>query len=150
MLCVFFFKQKTAYEMRISDWSSDVCSSDLVVEDDARDLPALAGARAIAEEPAAPEPDGGVGLIGRRLDDVPGRIDVPRTGEMAAMGFARENDGFALGVGQGAVGDKPGRQDRKVRWSGRGDRGHRRRLDPGGGVGVLVGRAAGGERGGQD
>src|SRR3546814_17018047 len=30
MLCFFFFKQKTAYEMRISDWSSDVCSSDLV------------------------------------------------------------------------------------------------------------------------
>src|SRR3546814_5185091 len=28
-LCFFFFKQKTAYEMRISDWSSDVCSSDL-------------------------------------------------------------------------------------------------------------------------
>src|SRR3546814_10492730 len=28
-LCVFFFKQKTAYELRISDWSSDVCSSDL-------------------------------------------------------------------------------------------------------------------------
>src|SRR3546814_2816713 len=27
--CVCFFKQKTAYEMRISDWSSDVCSSDL-------------------------------------------------------------------------------------------------------------------------
>src|SRR3546814_9216664 len=26
---LFFFKQKTAYEMRISDWSSDVCSSDL-------------------------------------------------------------------------------------------------------------------------
>src|SRR3546814_7954828 len=32
----FFFKQKTAYEMRISDWSSDVCSSDLV-----RRLPGL-------------------------------------------------------------------------------------------------------------
>src|SRR3546814_1556723 len=30
MCCFFFFKQKTAYEMRISDWSSDVCSSDLV------------------------------------------------------------------------------------------------------------------------
>src|SRR3546814_2729253 len=27
----FFFKQKTAYEMRISDWSSDVCSSDLTI-----------------------------------------------------------------------------------------------------------------------
>src|SRR3546814_8977893 len=32
-LCVyiFFFKQKTAYEVRISDWSSDVCSSDLAI-----------------------------------------------------------------------------------------------------------------------
>src|SRR3546814_3515248 len=30
MLLFFFFKQKTAYEMRISDWSSDVCSSDLL------------------------------------------------------------------------------------------------------------------------
>src|SRR3546814_8089595 len=29
-LCFFFFKQKTAYDMRISDWSSDVCSSDLI------------------------------------------------------------------------------------------------------------------------
>src|SRR3546814_3684219 len=29
-MCLFFFKQKTAYEMRISDWSSDVCSSDLL------------------------------------------------------------------------------------------------------------------------
>src|SRR3546814_4676852 len=28
-MCIVFFKQKTAYEMRISDWSSDVCSSDL-------------------------------------------------------------------------------------------------------------------------
>src|SRR3546814_6934264 len=38
VICVvfFFFKQKTAYEMRISDWSSDVCSSDL------RDHPSLA------------------------------------------------------------------------------------------------------------
>src|SRR3546814_8907584 len=30
VLVLFFFKQKTAYEMRISDWSSDVCSSDLL------------------------------------------------------------------------------------------------------------------------
>src|SRR3546814_6365681 len=33
---MFFFKQKTAYEMRISDWSSDVCSSDLVAAAAAR------------------------------------------------------------------------------------------------------------------
>src|SRR3546814_7233198 len=31
MFIFFFFKQKTAYELRISDWSSDVCSSDLIV-----------------------------------------------------------------------------------------------------------------------
>src|SRR3546814_20712999 len=30
LCCFFFFKQKTAYELRISDWSSDVCSSDLL------------------------------------------------------------------------------------------------------------------------
>src|SRR3546814_5786835 len=34
--CFFFFKQKTAYERRISDWSSDVCSSDLPQRQDAR------------------------------------------------------------------------------------------------------------------
>src|SRR3546814_3249065 len=42
---VFFFKQKTAYEMRISDWSSDVCSSDLHLAIGAHidiDAPALA------------------------------------------------------------------------------------------------------------
>src|SRR3546814_17875759 len=38
----FFFKQKTAYEMRISDWSSDVCSSDLTY----RIVPAVCGATA--------------------------------------------------------------------------------------------------------
>src|SRR3546814_11630741 len=35
----FFFKQKTAYDMRISDWSSDVCSSDLYQAHPARHLP---------------------------------------------------------------------------------------------------------------
>src|SRR3546814_6825767 len=35
--CFFFFKHKTAYEMRISDWSSDVCSSDLALLQIARD-----------------------------------------------------------------------------------------------------------------
>src|SRR3546814_935290 len=42
----FFFKQKTAYEMRISDWSSDVCSSDLRAGRDLIDIvaePALEG-----------------------------------------------------------------------------------------------------------
>src|SRR3546814_4727238 len=40
LVFVFFFKQKTAYEMRISDWSSDVCSSDLLgaVGDDCAEI----------------------------------------------------------------------------------------------------------------
>src|SRR3546814_2400199 len=47
MKYIFFFKQKTAYEMRISDWSSDVCSSDLLgvsdpVLDVARELEQIA------------------------------------------------------------------------------------------------------------
>src|SRR3546814_16499825 len=41
ILVCFFFKQKTAYEMRISDWSSDVCSSDLIdaIKDPGSELP---------------------------------------------------------------------------------------------------------------
>src|SRR3546814_5548335 len=42
---VFFFKQKTAYEMRISDWSSDVCSSDLSRFCEETERPAIPGAR---------------------------------------------------------------------------------------------------------
>src|SRR3546814_7211570 len=47
VLCVcgfFFFKQKTAYEMRISDWSSDVCSSDLACKGKDCGTPALMSA----------------------------------------------------------------------------------------------------------
>src|SRR3546814_10090945 len=40
-LFFFLFKQKTAYEMRISDWSSDVCSSDLVAAARAPFMPEL-------------------------------------------------------------------------------------------------------------
>src|SRR3546814_3159994 len=46
---VFFFKQKTAYEMRISDWSSDVCSSDLGKES-ARKVRRLTRRAGVAED----------------------------------------------------------------------------------------------------
>src|SRR3546814_8022742 len=54
LCCIFFFffKQKTAYEMRISDWSSDVCSSDLA--DDAEQFPADPAAQHRARRPAFP------------------------------------------------------------------------------------------------
>src|SRR3546814_8600498 len=47
---MFFFKQKTAYEMRISDWSSDVCSSDLLARarlEGRGERPAVEGVRAM-------------------------------------------------------------------------------------------------------
>src|SRR3546814_2119411 len=48
MCCVFFFKQKTAYEMRISDWSSDVCSSDLGVKNGTLGTVAMASSQRMA------------------------------------------------------------------------------------------------------
>src|SRR3546814_13045730 len=68
--CFFFFKQKTAYEMRISDWSSDVCSSDLLVARDVAEVVIeIAAERAVdilevaVERPAADVGPGG-GIIG--------------------------------------------------------------------------------------
>src|SRR3546814_9761438 len=51
LLFFFFFKQKTAYEVRISDWSSDVCSSDLGCQ-----ILADLGADVIKVEPPQGEP----------------------------------------------------------------------------------------------
>src|SRR3546814_5201209 len=62
--CFFFFKQKTAYEMRISDWSSDVCSSDLVDYDADADRYALSPEQALCMA----DPDGPV--------DVPGAYSI--------------------------------------------------------------------------
>src|SRR3546814_316483 len=56
MFSFFCFKQKTAYEMRISDWSSDVCSSDLLVGlvvPDPEWARTWAAARGLADDPAA-------------------------------------------------------------------------------------------------
>src|SRR3546814_8542991 len=45
-MMVYFFKQKTAYELRISDWSSDVCSSDLLAMPGLAALAGFEGAKA--------------------------------------------------------------------------------------------------------
>src|SRR3546814_6610282 len=63
MFCFFLFKQKTAYEMRISDWSSDVCSSDLQILDRSHHLPEI----------GVPLPD-------------PGRLVVMAVGRLAVAG----------------------------------------------------------------
>src|SRR3546814_7540290 len=58
LFILFFFKQKTAYEMRISDWSSDVCSSDLL-------LPLLAPLEHLRRD-SAREQRGSQGALGRK------------------------------------------------------------------------------------
>src|SRR3546814_3229365 len=50
VLFMFFFKQKTAYEMRISDWSSDVCSSDLIAQMQQFWVPASKALAVVARE----------------------------------------------------------------------------------------------------
>src|SRR3546814_5787411 len=71
---LFFFKQKTAYEMRISDWSSDVCSSDLRDPDlclgAARHFSVAAVARRTGAQDAA--------IFGSRARAVPRRDDSAR------------------------------------------------------------------------
>src|SRR3546814_1445667 len=63
----FFFKQKTAYEMRISDWSSDVCSSDL------RCLPHVASTKTVTqfiEEIATPNVQKWLEAYSKQLADM--------------------------------------------------------------------------------
>src|SRR3546814_6347104 len=63
MCFIFFFKQKTAYEMRISDWSSDVCSSDLHNSD---------GEEVVFHRVRFPFARGVTqALVGERLDTIP-------------------------------------------------------------------------------
>src|SRR3546814_9046371 len=86
----FFFKQKTAYEMRISDWSSDVCSSDL---------------HRLRRQPGAPGL--GPGIEGRRVPE-----QVARAGA-GASGRPVEKVGQAA-EGQGEVGSVLAHPDQQV------------------------------------
>src|SRR3546814_6312810 len=78
LLVVFFFKQKTAYEMRISDWSSDVCSSDLSESRQAGPGGRAVKPESVLQDGAARPGDGGaelrlsvVAAQGDRLADAP-------------------------------------------------------------------------------
>src|SRR3546814_17550655 len=74
-MCVFlFFKQKTAYEMRISDWSSDVCSSDLEQADDAEAAGAEAGVVGQGVAQVADSEDDDRPVVGQA--DLPGDLVV--------------------------------------------------------------------------
>src|SRR3546814_13578348 len=85
MCFFFFFKQKTSYEMRISDWSSDVCSSDLFLRDPFR---------TIAEERLVVDAELGDAGDERVRDDV-GRVEPPAEPDLDDAGVgggARESE----------------------------------------------------------
>src|SRR3546814_7190691 len=80
IMCCFFFKQKTAYELRISDWSSDVCSSDLACLPVRHPAAALVGAdvaEVLAEEPHPVRPDRAVQVV-LQVGQPRRRLDQPR------------------------------------------------------------------------
>src|SRR3546814_2722936 len=98
----FFFKQKTAYEMRISDWSSDVCSSDLIADGQARtdDLLVQAAAAEIRVR-------GRAGLVAQDYDQM---VDVrPKAGSVfpAVGALAAGPVGIAVGALAQLVLQKP-------------------------------------------
>src|SRR3546814_9303513 len=78
VLSFFFFKQKTAYEMRISDWSSDVCSSDLSVQRGRRREPGQAGRGAL-----------GSFSISASVTTIRTRLDASRPSSAASAGVFR-------------------------------------------------------------
>src|SRR3546814_13478480 len=87
----FFFKQKTAYELRISDWSSDVCSSDL--------------------QAAGPELDLALGVVGRDVLDDPATHRLHVGDEAFALGGRPHHGGDPVDVltaERVVAGDRPG------------------------------------------
>src|SRR3546814_19932761 len=102
LLFFFFFKQKTAYEMRISDWSSDVCSSDLPIAG----RPMLLHLMASVDEL---DPAKKVVIVGDKADQLEAALGgsaelavqdpqlgtghAVQQGEGALAGFAKENEG---------------------------------------------------------
>jgi hypothetical protein len=70
-----------------------------VVEQDASDLAALAGAGAVPEKPTAAKADGVLRVVPRGGDQVEGLIDHPRPGKEIGMGLAGVDDAFELRVG---------------------------------------------------
>src|SRR3546814_1791312 len=94
-LYIFFFKQKTAYEMRISDWSSDVCSSDLTAVQPAGHSPS---ARAVPRRRPAQRRTGtavrrGEGGAARR-----GHLSPPGAIERRQICAHREEQGVYIGA----------------------------------------------------
>src|SRR3546814_17052807 len=100
MFRFFFFKQKTAYEMRISDWSSDVCSSDLTTR------AAQAAPTTVIDREITVRFDANV------ASGLPWRFTAPKTvklrlGEERLVAYKGKNIGNGPYLGTAAFTDKP-------------------------------------------
>src|SRR3546814_1030540 len=115
VLCCFFFffKQKTAYEMRISDWSSDVCSSDLIAIGGLSGTGKSTLARTLGD--AVGRPPGArilrSDVLRKRLAGVFAETPLPASGYTAEASRATYMalDGLAwaaLATGQGVIADR--------------------------------------------
>src|SRR3546814_6640656 len=109
-IVLFFFKQKTAYEMRISDWSSDVCSSDLT--GDERRLQSGAGLgqrrtttvqapRGAGPDKTKPGQNGDKLLAGRTLEEIQLTFDRNKGAFYAIFNRAMRED---PNIGSGKIG----------------------------------------------
>src|SRR3546814_17283354 len=118
IVCFFFFKQKTAYEMRISDWSSDVCSSDLWIlvpdaEAAADALPGLAervflsvGRQEVEAFSALPR----LWFLVRMIDAPRGALPLHRYDVVLGRGPFEESGERALFLLHGKIGRASGRE----------------------------------------
>src|SRR3546814_389398 len=112
----FFFKQKTAYDMRISDWSSDVCSSDLAVR--RRGLPDRAGHLSGAQQP-----DGAARADGARLDLRAVHAAPGRRADLLGIQHAHRPDGAERRKPDDRPGHRAAAARRRLRFRSRGGSG---------------------------
>src|SRR3546814_7664 len=97
----FFFKQKTAYEMRISDWSSDVCSSDLIAVGKAQGKPLDHGG--LAHAGLASKQGIILATPHQNVDDLPDFLIAPRYRVDLARPGTRGQIHCILSQGHGAL-----------------------------------------------
>src|SRR3546814_14926144 len=107
--------------MRISDWSSDVCSSDL--------LPSLARARSITQEPTAAELNGASLSLRRSGGDIERLVHGPRDREDAGMRLACIDHRFELSIAKDTERGQVRGEMTTIRTIGRWDRCDGRRVD---------------------
>src|SRR3546814_2079215 len=94
LVFIFFFKQKTAYEMRISDWSSDVCSSDRVEAARAAYLASAAARDAATLSVAAATASGYITLLGLDARREVVRLTISSRAEALRLARSRANAGY--------------------------------------------------------